>query len=78
MTERAAKLCEDLGHNVEAVETKVVVDNDFLDQFMNVWSYSAYNLVKNARIIGLMQGRWVDPDNMLEPFSLGMAELYAA
>ena len=78
VTERAAMLCEDLGHNVEAVETAVVVDNSFLDQFMNVWSYSAYNIVKNARIIGLMQGRWVDPDNMLEPFSLGMAELYGS
>lgn len=77
-TERAAKLCENLGHKVELVEAAVVVDDDFLDQFMNVWSYSAHNLVKNVRIIGLMQGRWVNPENVLEPFSRGMAELYGS
>ena len=31
---------------------------------------------KNARLIGLMQGRWVSADNMLEKFTHGLAELY--
>ena len=75
-TERAAKLCADLGHNVEAKDSAIVVDGAFVDQFMNVWSSSALTLVENARLIGLMQGRWVNPDDMLEPFSHGLAELY--
>jgi amidase len=75
VTEKAAKLCENLGHKVEAVDA-TIVDEAFLDQFMNVWSSAAYNLVKNARLIGLMQGRWVDPEEMFEPFSLGLAKLY--
>ena len=75
-TERAAKMCENLGHNVEAVDAALVVDGNFLDQFMNVWSSSAYELVKNARLIGLMQGRWVDPEEVLEPFTHGLAKLY--
>ncbi|CAI8211496.1 MAG: Putative amidase AmiC [Alphaproteobacteria bacterium] len=75
-TERAAKLCADLGHKVELVDMKVV-GSEFIDQFMNVWSSVAYELVNNARLIGLMQGRWVNPEEVLEPFSHGLAELYA-
>ena len=75
-TERAAKMCENLGHNVEATDAAMIVDGNFLDQFMNVWSSSAYELVKNARLIGLMQGRWVDPEEVLEPFTHGLAKLY--
>ena len=74
-TERAARLCANLGHNVEAVEAQIV-EAAFLDNFMNVWAIGAYVLVKNARLIGLMQGRWVSADNMLEKFTHGLAELY--
>ena len=74
-TERAARLCANLGHNVEAVEAQIV-EAAFLDNFMNVWAVGAYDLVKNARLIGLMQGRWVSADNMLEKFTHGLAELY--
>lgn len=75
-TERAAKLCAGLGHEVEQVEIKVI-GSEFIDQFMNVWSSAAYNLLENARLIGLFQGRWVNPDEVLEPFSHGLAALYA-
>ena len=75
-TERAAKLCANLGHNVEANDAAGIVDSAFIDQFMNVWSSSALTLVENARLIGLMQGRWVNADDMLEPFSRGLADLY--
>ena len=74
-TERAARLCANLGHKVEAVEAQVV-EAAFLDNFMNVWAVGAYELVKNARLIGLMQGRWVSSENVLEKFTHGLAELY--
>lgn len=74
-TERAAKLCADLGHNVDAVDASIV-DAAFIDQFMNVWASSAYELVKNTRLIGLMQGRWVSSEDMLEKFTHGLSEMY--
>ena len=74
-TRKAARLCAGLGHKVEEVN-KPIVGPEFLDNFMNIWSSSAYELVKNARIIGLSQGRWVDPQEMLEPFTHGLAELF--
>lgn len=74
-TERAAKLCADLGHKVDAVEAQLV-SAAFLDNFMSIWSSAAYNLVKNARLIGLTQGRWVNPDNMFEKFTHGLSDLF--
>ena len=74
-TERAAKLCADLGHKVEETEN-LVVDSRFLDRFMDIWSSMAYELVENARLIGLTQMRWVSADDMLEPFTHGLADLY--
>lgn len=74
-TERAAKLCADLGHNVDAVDA-TIVDAAFIDQFMNVWASSAYQLVKNTRLIGLMQGRWVNSEDMLEKFTHGLSEMF--
>lgn len=74
-TERAAKLCADLGHNVDAVDA-TIVDAAFTDQFMNVWASSAYQLVKNTRLIGLMQGRWVNSEDMLEKFTHGLSEMF--
>lgn len=74
-TERAAQLCVDLGH--EVVETDItVVDARFLDNFMSLWAASAYELVENARLIGLTQMRWVNADDMLEPFTHGLAKLF--
>ena len=74
-TERAAMLCADLGHNVEAVDARVVTE-EFLDQFMNVWAISAYELVKNARLIGLTQMRWISSEDVLEKFTHGLSDLY--
>ena len=77
-TERAAKLCSDLGHKVDAVDAARVVDGQFVDQFMNVWASMAVDLVENARLIGLTQGRWVNPHEVLEPFTHGLAKTYSA
>ena len=45
--ERAARLCANLGHNVEAVEAQIV-EAAFLNNFMNVWAVGAYDLVKEC------------------------------
>ena len=74
-TERAAKLCADLGHKVEETDN-LVVDGQFLDRFMDIWSSMAYDLVENARLIGLTQMRWVNADDMLEPFTHGLSDLF--
>lgn len=76
-TQRAAKLCADLGHNVEETN-QTVVDARFLDRFMDIWASMAYELVENARLIGLTQMRWVNPEQVLEPFSHGLADLFRA
>lgn len=73
--EATAKLCADLGHEVETVETHII-GPEFLDHFMNIWASGAHNIVSRARMIGLSQGRWIDPYEVLEPWSHGLSELY--
>ena len=74
-TRRAAALCADLGHDVEEF-TGALVGPEFLDNFLTIWASGAYGLVNNARLIGLMQGRWIDRENMLEPWTLGLADMF--
>lgn len=74
-TEQAAALCAALGHEVAETDN-LVVDGRFLDRFMDIWSSMAYELVENARLIGLTQMRWVSAEDMLEPFTHGLADLY--
>lgn len=76
-TERAAKLCADLGHQVEEVDINLI-NADFIYHFMSIWSSAAYELVENARLIGLTQMRWVNPENVLEKFTHGLADLFRA
>lgn len=77
VNERAAKLCSDLGHRVEEVDVNLI-DADFIYHFMSIWSSAAYDLVENARLIGLMQMRWINPQNALEQFTHGLADLFRA
>ena len=77
-TERTARMCQTLGHDVDQVDAATVVDGGFLDNFMNVWSKAAYDLVENARLIGLTQGRWVSSEDTLEKFTHGLADLFRA
>jgi amidase len=74
-TRRAAALCADLGHDVEEF-TGALVGPEFLDNFLTIWASGAYGLVNNARLIGLMQGRWIDREKMLEPWTLGLADMF--
>lgn len=72
---RTAKLCAKLGHDVDEISTQVIKP-EFLDHFMNIWSLSADNIVKNARMIGLSQGRWADTDSELEAWTHGLSAMY--
>ncbi len=73
--EKTAALCADLGHEVERLE-KPPVDEAFIAHFMNIWSQEAKNLVDNAWLIGLFQGRIVKAENVLEPFVFGLADYF--
>jgi amidase len=72
---KTALLCAKLGHRVDEISAQVVRP-EFLDHFMNIWSLSADNVVKNARLAGLMQGRWIDPERDLEAWTRGLSALY--
>ena len=74
-TRRAAALCADLSHDFEEF-TGALVGPEFLDNFLTIWASGAYGLVNNARLIGLMQGRWIDREKMLEPWTLGLADMF--
>ena len=64
--QRAARLCADLGHEVE--EAAPVVDGErFIDAFMTVWSSGAAATVADVR------RRGIDPAEVLEPWTLGLA-----
>ena len=68
-TQRAAKLCADLGH--EVVEAAPVVDGEqFLEAFMTVWSSFA------AGVLSLAEQRQLNAPDVLEPWTLGLAALY--
>lgn len=69
--QRAAALCAELGHEVE--EAAPVVDGAaFIDAFMTVWSSWP------AAVIEIAKGRGLDPADVLEPWTLSLAELFAS
>ena len=73
--EETAQLCRDLGH--EVVEAMPPVDPQEMEEhFMALWSYIPVQLVKNARMIGLSQRRWISAERGLEPWTRGLAEFF--
>lgn len=68
--QRAAALCAELGH--EVVEAAPSVDGPaFVDSFLTVWSALAANVLAMART------RELDPEAVLEPWTLGLAAHHA-
>ena len=67
--QRAAALTGDLGHHVE--EAAPGIDGErFFEAFMTVWSSGAAARVAEA------ESRGLDPKEVLEPWTLGLAELH--
>jgi amidase len=68
--EATAKLCTSLGH--EVVDVRIPVDGDaFREHFMALWSSSA------AGIVELVKSKKIDPEQVLEPWTLGLADYFA-
>ena len=68
--ESTAKLCADLGH--EIVEVKNPLNGEeFITKFLTVWASGPAQLVAMAKEKGL------DPNQVLEPWTVGLAEFYA-
>ena len=68
--EATAKLCAGLGH--EIVEVKNPVNGEeFIDAFLTVWASGPANLVALAKSKGLK------PEDVLEPWTIGLAEYFA-
>lgn len=68
--EATAKLCAGLGH--EIVEAKNPVDGDaFIDAFLTVWASGP------AELVALAKSKGLKPEDVLEPWTIGLAEFYA-
>lgn len=70
-TENVANLCADLGHEIMPVENPVEGE-PFMNAFLTVWASGPSHLVKLAQENGL------DPDEVLEPWTVGLAKYYDA
>ncbi|HEY4343891.1 MAG TPA: amidase [Parvibaculum sp.] len=68
--EATAKLCAGLGH--EIIEVKNPINGEeFIDVFLTVWASGPASLVALAKSKGLK------PEDVLEPWTIGLAEFYA-
>jgi amidase len=71
--EKTAKLCEQLGHTV--VPTGHPVDGKkFIEHFLALWAAIPTQLERYAWVVGLSQFRLVGAHDVLEPWTLGLAE----
>ena len=69
--EETAKLCAGLGHEIVPVKNPVE-GRAFIDAFLTVWASGPSNLVALAKENGL------DPDAVLEPWTVGLAKYFDA
>ncbi len=70
-TEATAKLCADLGHEIVPVQNPMVGD-EFINTFLTIWASSPADLVAMAASMNLK------PEEVLEPWTLGLAKLFNA
>ncbi len=74
--EKTADLCRALGH--EVIEARPLINGEeFLAQFMGIWTSTAHTIVKHARLIGLTQLKWISAEQGLEPWTRGLAKWFA-
>ncbi len=69
--EATAKLCAGLGHEIVPIENPIVGD-EFINTFLTIWASSP------ADIVALAQGMNLKPEDVLEPWTLGLAKLFNA
>ena len=67
--EETAKLCKSLGH--EIIEAKNPVGGEeFIDSFLTVWAYGP------AELVALAKSHKLKPEDVLEPWTIGLAEYF--
>lgn len=64
-----AKLCANLGHEMIEVESPYAGE-ELLDAFITVWSSGP------AQLVQLAQSKGLKPEDVLEPWTLGLAEMF--
>lgn len=68
--EATAKLCSGLGHTI--VEAKNPLNgNEFIDKFLTVWAAGP------AQLVQLALSKKLKPQDVLEPWTVGLAEFFA-
>lgn len=71
--EKTARLCQDLGHTV--IPAPHPIDGEeFTTHFLAIWAAIPSLIEKHAWIIGLRQFRLVRAADVLEPWTIGLAE----
>ena len=68
--EDTANLCDDLHHLIVEVKNPLSGE-EFIDAFLTVWASGPASLVAMAKAKGLK------PENVLEPWTIGLAEFFA-
>lgn len=68
--EATAKLCADLGHEIVPVKDPLNGE-EFMDRFLTVWASGP------AQLVALAKSKGAKPEDVLEPWTIGLAEFYA-
>ncbi|HEY2070096.1 MAG TPA: amidase [Rhizomicrobium sp.] len=68
--EATAKLCTDLGHQIVPVKNPVQGET-FIDAFLTVWASGP------AQLVALAHSLKLKPEDVLEPWTLGLADYFA-
>ncbi|MEQ8379015.1 amidase [Parvibaculum sp.] len=70
-TESVAQLCADMGHEIVPVKNPVE-GRAFMEAFLTVWSSGP------AHLVGLAKENGLDPEQVLEPWTTGLAAYFAS
>lgn len=67
--EATAKLCEGLGHEIVPVKDPMNGE-EFIDRFLTVWASGP------AQLVALAKSKGTTPEDVLEPWTIGLATFY--
>ena len=68
--EATAKLCESLGHEIVPVKNPIN-GQEFIDTFLTIWASGP------AGIMALVKSKGLKPEDVLEPWTISLAEMFA-